>query len=109
MRGQRDKRDLLRRNFSAPAPNQKRCGDIAGIPTDEGKLYLAWVPGSVRAAFAGCPMSDHPDAKLAYFPRWAGCVVPGVHAVPTFCPQLRVNKSLMATPTASTSDPYRWP
>ena len=36
-------------------------------------------------------------------------VVPGVHAVPTFCPQLRVNKSLMATPTASTSDPYRWP
>jgi hypothetical protein len=22
-------------------------------------------------------MSDHPDAKLAYFPRWAGCVVPG--------------------------------
>jgi UDP-glucose/GDP-mannose dehydrogenase family, NAD binding domain len=24
-----------------------------------------------------CPMSDHPDAKLAYFPRWAGCVARG--------------------------------
>jgi putative transposase len=41
MRGQRDKRDLLRRNFSAAAPNQKRCGDITEIPTDEGKLHLA--------------------------------------------------------------------
>jgi transposase InsO family protein len=41
IRGQRDKRDLLRRNFSAAAPSQKRCGDITEIPTDEGKLYLA--------------------------------------------------------------------
>ena len=38
--GRRDKRDLLR-NFSAAAPNQKRCGDITEIPTGEGKRYLA--------------------------------------------------------------------
>jgi hypothetical protein len=24
-----------------------------------------------------CPMSNHQDAKLTYFPRWGGCVVPG--------------------------------
>jgi transposase InsO family protein len=35
--------DLLRRNFSADAPNTKWCGDITEIPTDEGKLYLATV------------------------------------------------------------------
>jgi hypothetical protein len=31
----------LRRNLSAAAPNQKRCGDITEFPTDEGKLHLA--------------------------------------------------------------------
>ena len=32
--------DLLHRDFSAPAPNVKWCGDITDIPTDERKLYL---------------------------------------------------------------------
>ena len=35
--------DLLRRDFSAAAPNRKWCGDMTEIPTDEGKLYLASV------------------------------------------------------------------
>jgi hypothetical protein len=39
--GQSAKRDLLRRNLSAAAPNQKRCGGITEFPTDEGKLHLA--------------------------------------------------------------------
>jgi hypothetical protein len=32
--------DLLKRDFTAPAPNVKWCGDMTEIPTDEGKLYL---------------------------------------------------------------------
>jgi transposase InsO family protein len=35
--------DLLRRDFTADAPNRKWCGDVTEIPTDEGKLYLATV------------------------------------------------------------------
>src|SRR5665811_862373 len=35
--------DLLKRDFTAPGPNVKWCGDITEIPTDEGKLYMATV------------------------------------------------------------------
>jgi len=35
--------NLLNRNFKAEAPNQKWCGDISYIWTDEGWLYLATV------------------------------------------------------------------
>lgn len=34
-------RDLVKRDFTAPVPNVKWCGDITEIPADEGKLYLA--------------------------------------------------------------------
>ncbi len=57
--------DLLRRDFSAAAPNQKWCGDITEIPTDEGKLYLASVLDLCGRRLLSCPMSDHPDAELA--------------------------------------------
>lgn len=33
--------NLLNRDFSASAPNQKWCGDISYIWTDEGWMYLA--------------------------------------------------------------------
>ena len=35
--------DLLNRDFSAARINQKWCGDLTEIPTNEGKLYLATV------------------------------------------------------------------
>ena len=35
--------DLLGRDFNAAAINQRWCGDLTEIPTDEGKLYLATV------------------------------------------------------------------
>jgi len=57
--------DLLRRDFSAAAPNQKWCGDITEIPTDEGRLYLASVLDLCGRRLLACPMSDHPDAELA--------------------------------------------
>jgi transposase InsO family protein len=57
--------DLLKRDFTAPAPNLKWCGDITEIPTDEGKLYLASVLDLRGRRLLACPMSEHPDAELA--------------------------------------------
>jgi putative transposase len=57
--------DLLRRDFTASAPNRKWCGDITEIPTDEGKLYLASVLDLCGRRLLACPMSDHPDSELA--------------------------------------------
>jgi putative transposase len=57
--------DLLKRDFTASAPNRKWCGDITEIPTDEGKLYLASVLDLCGRRLLAAPMSDHPDAELA--------------------------------------------
>jgi len=57
--------DLLKRDFSAPKPNVKWCGDITEIPTDEGKLYLATVLDLYSRRLLACPISEHPDAQLA--------------------------------------------
>ena len=57
--------DLLNRDFSAPAPNLKWCGDITEIPTDEGKLYLATVLDLFSRRLLACPIADHPNAELA--------------------------------------------
>ncbi len=57
--------DLLRRDFTAAIPNQKWCGDITEIPTDEGKLFLASVLDLCGRRLLACPMSEHPDAELA--------------------------------------------
>jgi len=57
--------DLLRRDFSAAAPNVKWCGDITEIPTGEGKLYLATVLDLYSRRLLACPMSEHPNAALA--------------------------------------------
>ena len=57
--------DLLRRDFTASAPNTKWCGDITEIPTGEGKLYLATVIDLYSRRLLACPISEHPNAELA--------------------------------------------
>jgi transposase InsO family protein len=57
--------DRLKRDFTAPAPNVKWCGDITEIPTGEGKLYLATVLDLYSRRLLACPISEHPDAELA--------------------------------------------
>lgn len=57
--------DLLRRDFTAPAPNVRWCGDITEIPIDEGKLYLASVLDLHSQRLLASPTSDHPDTELA--------------------------------------------
>ena len=57
--------DLLKRDFTAPEPNVKWCGDITEIPTDEGKLYLATALDLFSRRLLGYATSAHPDAVLA--------------------------------------------
>lgn len=57
--------DLVRRDFSAPAPNVKWCGDMTEIPTLEGKLYLADIEDLFSRRIVGFAIDEHPDAKLA--------------------------------------------
>ena len=57
--------DLLRRDFTASAPNLRWCGDMTEIPTAEGKLYLATVIDLYSRRLLACPMSEHPNAELA--------------------------------------------
>jgi putative transposase len=57
--------DLVGRDFRAPAPDVKWCGDMTEIPTLEGKLYLASVEDLFSRRLLGFAMSAHPDAVLA--------------------------------------------
>jgi putative transposase len=57
--------DLLKRDFTAPAPNVKWCGDITEIPTDEGELYLATAIDLFSRRLLGYATSARPDAVLA--------------------------------------------
>jgi putative transposase len=51
--------DLVRRDFSAPAPGLKMVGDITYIPTWEGWVYLATVIDCHTKAVVGWAMGDN--------------------------------------------------
>ena len=56
--------DLVRRDFTAPAPNLRWCGDITEIPTGEGKLYLATVIDLYSRRLLAAATSRRCDAEL---------------------------------------------
>ncbi len=58
--------DLIRRDFSASAPNEKWVGDFKQIPTAEGPVHLATVVDLYSRRLVGFALSDaHPTAQLA--------------------------------------------
>jgi putative transposase len=57
--------DLLKRDFTAQAPNCKWVGDMTEIPTSAGKLYLATVIDLYSRRLLGAATGVHPNAKLA--------------------------------------------
>jgi transposase InsO family protein len=57
--------DLVKRDFTAPAPNTKWVGDMTEIPTDEGRLYLSTAIDLFSRRLLGYATSVHPDAELA--------------------------------------------
>ncbi|WP_157530417.1 DDE-type integrase/transposase/recombinase, partial [Microtetraspora niveoalba] len=56
--------DLVRRKFTAIAPDVLWCGDVTEIDTGEGKLYLATVEDLFSRRLLGYAMSEHHDAAL---------------------------------------------
>lgn len=56
--------NLLKRDFSAEAPNEKWVGDIVGIWTDEGWLYLAALLDTYSRLIVGWAMSGYRDEAL---------------------------------------------
>ena len=57
--------DLLKRDFTAVALDEKWCGDLTELPTDEGKLYLSSVLDLASRRIAGFSIGEHHDARLA--------------------------------------------
>ena len=57
--------DLLKREFTAGAPNCRWVGDMTEIPTAAGKLYLATVIDLYSRRLLGAATGLHPDAVLA--------------------------------------------
>jgi transposase InsO family protein len=57
--------NLLKRDFTAPAPNQVLAGDITYIPTTDGWLYLAVLLDLYSRRVVGWAMSDRIDTELA--------------------------------------------
>ena len=57
--------DLLRRDFTAPAPNQRYVGDITYLPLADGSnLYLATVIDCYSRRLAGWSITDHMRTEL---------------------------------------------
>jgi putative transposase len=56
--------DLVRRKFTAAAPDVLWVGDVTMISTDEGPLYLASVEDLFSRRLLGYAMSEHHDAAL---------------------------------------------
>ncbi|MBP2329536.1 transposase InsO family protein [Kibdelosporangium banguiense] len=57
--------DLVKRDFTASAPNMKWVGDMTEIPTGEGKFYLSTAIDLFSRRLLGYATSCHPDAELA--------------------------------------------
>ena len=57
--------DLIRRDFTAPAPNQRYVGDITYLPVGDGQfLYLATVLDLCSRRLAGWSIADHMRTEL---------------------------------------------
>jgi transposase InsO family protein len=57
--------DLVKRDFGAETIDQRWCGDLTEIPTEEGKLYLATVLDLASRRLPGFAMGEYHDAPLA--------------------------------------------
>jgi putative transposase len=57
--------DLLKREFGATEVDQRWCGGLTEIPTEEGKLYLAAVEDLCSRRVPGFAIGEHHDAPLA--------------------------------------------
>jgi putative transposase len=71
--------DLIKRVFTAPAPDVAWCGDMTEIVTGEGKLYLATVIDLYSRRILGYAMGAHHDAGLVVAALNMAAVTRGGH------------------------------
>jgi putative transposase len=71
--------DLVRRDFGAENIDQRWCGDLTEIRTDQGKLYLATVLDLASRRLPGFAMSEHHDSALAKAALCMAAAVRGGH------------------------------
>lgn len=62
--------NLLARDFTASQPNQKWVGDITGVWTEEGWLYLAALEDIYSRRIVGWAISEVRDEKLVEDTLW---------------------------------------
>lgn len=68
--------DLVRRVFSAPAPNLVWLTDITEHPTSEGKLYACAIKDVFSNRIVGYALSDRMTADLAATSALSGGATP---------------------------------
>ncbi|CAG7652865.1 hypothetical protein PAESOLCIP111_06657 [Paenibacillus solanacearum] len=56
--------NLIKRDFSASAPNQKWLSDITEVPCSDGKLYLSAVLDCLNGEIVGIAMDDNMRKEL---------------------------------------------
>ena len=56
--------DLLKRDFTAPCPNERYVGDITYLPFDGGNLYLATVIDCFSRRLVGWSIAEHMRTEL---------------------------------------------
>jgi transposase InsO family protein len=106
--------DLLRRNFTAPAPNRRYVGDITYLPIADGSnLYLATVIDCFSRRLAGWAIADHMRTELvaealtaAHGARGslAGAIFHSDHGAQAFaqlCERLGATRSMGAVGTSA--------
>ena len=71
--------DLVKRDFRAERIDQRWCGDLTEVPTDEGKLYLATVLDLASRRLPGFAMSEHHDSALAKAALCMAAAIRGGH------------------------------
>jgi transposase InsO family protein len=71
--------DLVERDFRADAVDERWCGDLTEIPTEEGKLYLATVLDLASRRLTGFALSEHHDGALARAALCMAAAVRGGH------------------------------
>lgn len=64
----------LDRDFTAAAPNQKWVGDITGVWTDEGWLYLSALEDLYSRRIVGWAMSEFRDERLVEDALWMALI-----------------------------------
>ncbi len=65
---------LIKQDFTAAAANQKWVGDIPGVWTEEGWLYLAALVDIYSRKVEGCAMSGVQDERLVEVALWMALI-----------------------------------